>query len=552
MYWETTLTNAQIRRHTEAGTWPSPPLYSCLCRHASAAPERIAVVDGRHRLTYAQLVALVDRLAMGLLELGVGRHDCVSLQLPNWAEFLIAALATERAGAVVNPISTIMRERELRQMLVSGRTRVLIVPDEFRGFRHGELAVELREECPELETVLVIGAAPPAPALSWDELLERWPAERIDTRALDLLALDPNDVALLSFTSGTTGEPKGVMHTSSTMGALVASTVRRQALGPDTRVLMASPLGHGVGYYWGVRMPITVGAQVTYQATWKPDEALKLIEEARITFTMGSTAFVADLIDAAKRRPRDTASLRTLMCGGASIPPIVVRRALDTLGCRVLPCFGMTENGVCTACDQDTPLAKLVSTDGSPQPEIEIRILTADGLEARPSETGRLLMRGPFLFVGYSQGREFTSTFLDEDGWFDTGDLAFLDEDGYLRISGRTKDLIIRGGENIPVKEIEDALSEHLDVAEVALVAVPDDRFGERACACIVCRPGATVDLEGVRALLARRRVAKQFWPEFVELYDELPRTPAGKVQKFRLRAELGARRRSMDTVAEP
>jgi non-ribosomal peptide synthetase component E (peptide arylation enzyme) len=199
----------------------------------------------------------------------------------------------------------------------------------------------------------------------------------------------------------------------------------------------------------------------------------------------------------------------------------------------------MTENGICTTCDASTPLEKLLSTDGRPQPEVELRIVGPDGSAAGPDEEGRLLVRGPFNFVGYSQGREFTAGYFPDGDWFETGDLAYLDSHGYLRITGRTKDLVIRGGENIPVKEVEDALSDHPAIRDVAVVAVADDRLGERACACVSCYPGRSIDLPGIQRHLAEHRVAKPFWPELVRIYDELPRTPSGKVKKFSLREDL-------------
>jgi cyclohexanecarboxylate-CoA ligase len=506
--------------------------------HAIRTPNKVAIVDAKTRITYGGLANLVDQIAMGFVRLGVRPRDAVSIQLPNCIEFSLAALAVERVGAVVNPISTIMREREVLQMVTEAESRLLIVPDRFRNFDHLAMALSVRALCPTLVSILVVGEAN-SQAVNWESFVNECREEPIDERLLQLLQPTADDVILVAFTSGTTGVPKGVMHTVNTLEAIIQATVMRQGLDSGTVVLMPASLGHGVGYYWGLRMPLTVGGTSILQATWDPHEALRLIEDERVTFMMASPPFLADLVAARENQNGDISSFGTFICGGASIAPVLVERATGCLPCRVLPCWGMTENGIASSTDPKTPLAKVLSTDGSPHPGVELRIVDADFQELDRGREGRLLIRGPLNFVGYSQGRSFTESYFPDDDWFETGDLGYVDQDRYLRITGRTKDIIIRGGENIPVKEIEDALSRHPAVRDVVLVAIPDERLGERACACVVCYPGKSIDLTEIQQYLASKKVAKQFWPELVQTYEALPRTPSGKVVKFALREEL-------------
>lgn len=542
MFLETRLTSALIKKYTTSGYWQNVVLHDFILQHAARTPDKIAVADRKTRYSYRQLVDLSDRVALGFLELGVRPGDVVSVQLPNWNEFAIIAVALERIGGIINAISSIMREREVSGMLALARSRVLVVPDVFKGFDHARMAVKLRTGSPDLKHVVVVGEAVPESCIRWDDFVDTAWEKKVGKRCLRFLRPDPNAVVMLAFTSGTTGEPKGVLHTHNTLVAMVDSSIRRQKLRSDEVVHTAATVGHAIGYYWGVRMPLQVGGTAVYQDAWDASEAVRLFEAERVTYTIGSTVMFADLLEVSDLAARDVSSLLLSVCGGANIPPSVAAEVVKRLPGRLCPVWGMTENGICTATDESSPIEKVVSTDGSPQPEVELRIVDAEGRDLPRGREGVLLTRGPFNFVGYIQGREFTSRFFREDEWFDTGDLAYLDKDGYLRITGRMKDVIVRGGENVPVKEIEDILVQHPKIREVAIVAMVDERLGEKACACIVPRHGQHVDLAELKEFLASQKVARQFWPERVELYGELPRTPSGKIQKFALRANVAQR----------
>jgi cyclohexanecarboxylate-CoA ligase len=346
--------------------------------------------------------------------------------------------------------------------------------------------------------------------------------------------LGPDDVIQVLYTSGTTGEPKGVMHTSNTLFSNLTPYIGRLGLSGSDVVLMASPLAHQTGFMYGVMMPVQLGCPVVLQDIWNADRAADLVAGEGVTFTMASTPFLADLTDCAERRPEAFRTLRIFLAAGAPIPRVLVRRAREHLGAHIVSAWGMTENGAVTTTKLDDPPQQVFESDGCALPGMELRTVDALGHPLAAGEEGRLQVRGCSNFVGYLKRPSLYGT--DAEGWFDTGDLARLDAEGYVRITGRSKDIIIRGGENIPVVEIEGILYKHPGVAEVAIVAMPDARLGERACAFVVPKGGASLSLPDLAAFLQNEKVAKQYIPERVEIVPELPKTPSGKVQKFRLR----------------
>jgi acyl-CoA synthetase (AMP-forming)/AMP-acid ligase II len=315
-----------------------------------------------------------------------------------------------------------------------------------------------------------------------------------------------------------------------------------QQLTSDDVFHMASTVGHHSGFEWGVRLALHLGARLVLQEVWDPAVFVRLIETERITFSLGATPFLADTLRAPNLAEHDLSSFRCFVCGGAPIPRPLAEEAGRHLPCRLVPVWGMTENSAVTAVLPGDPPEKIVSTDGRAYPGMEVTVCDALGAPLLPGQEGDLYARGAFMFAGYLQGRRLTEQSFTPDGWFATGDRAVMDAAGYIRITGRSKDIIIRGGENLPVKEIEDVLLRHPLVRSVALVGVPDPRLGEIACACIIPEPGHSLTLEAVRAFLANEQVTRSFWPERLEVMPEFPMTPSGKVQKFRLRELVTAR----------
>jgi cyclohexanecarboxylate-CoA ligase len=534
----TRVAEARARECTAAGLWRNESLETWLDRWATARPDKPAVVDGQGRYSWAGLARAVERVAYGLRAHGLEAGGVVSCQLPNWNEFVLVFLAASRLGAIVNPIPPTYRASELRFMLGLLESHALIVPATFRGFDYRQMATQIREALPRLERVFVARGAAPTGMESFVALTDTAWEARAGRRPLP--GSDPDTVHEVVFTSGTTGEPKGVMHTPNTTLSTIYTLIERLAFTDRDVLLMASTLGHQTGYLYGYCLNVLLGATAVWMDVWNPDEAARLIEAERVTFTMGATPFLRDLTYT--QAPRDLGSLRVFISAGAPIPRQLVKHARDRLKCVISAGWGMTENGLVTCNGLDDAEEKVFTTDGVPLPGMELRAVDDEGRDVPPGAEGDLLVRGPAQFAGYFKRPEFTADGHTADGWFKTGDRATLDRDGYVSITGRTKDLIIRGGENIPVVEVENLLYTHPKVAGVAIVAVADPRLVERACAVVIPREGQSLTLPEITAFLEGHQLARHKFPERLELVSEFPMTPSGKVQKYRLR-ELVAER---------
>jgi len=516
------------------GFWRDETLLNHLARAVARSPDKTAIVACRSdigtetRLSYAAVDDLSSRLAAALHARGIGRGDVVSFQLPNWWEFSILHLACLKLGAISNPLMVIFRERELRFMLGLAGSKILVVPASFRGFDYAAMATNLREHLPRLAHIFVVGRDG---ADGFARLLEDAAPAAAFTPAD---GPGPDEVIQLLYTSGTTGEPKGVMHSSNTMLSNLAPFAERLGLGVDDVIHMPSPLAHQLGFMYGIVLPIMLGGTAISQDIFSAPEMARQIRDEAASFTMGATPFLNDLTEHVAATGHATPSLRVFVSAGAPIPRALVAKARQTLGAAIVSAWGMSENGAVTTTRLDDGEEKATTTDGGPLPGMELRILGADGAVLPAGQEGQLQVRGCSNFIGYLKRPELNPN--DPDGWFDTGDLARMDADGYIRIAGRSKDIIIRGGENIPVVEVEGLLFRHPAVAEVAIVGIPDARLGERACAFVRLREGASLSLADITTYLEAQRMARQYMPERLEILPELPRTPSGKIQKFKLR----------------
>lgn len=534
-----TLPEGRRRQMTESGLWQDVRLGDVFAAAVADNPDGIAVTGinsstgEETRLTYAELSRRVDRIALGLVALGVGPGDVVSFQLPNWWQFGALAAACARIGAVSNPLMPIFRQRELRLMLRFAESKVVVVPRTFRDFDHAGMLRGLLAEMEAGPRLFVVGG-------EGEESFEGFFLDRAREEEQDAASIfaerrpDADALAQLMFTSGTSGEPKAVMHTSNTIVSSAREYARWIGLTGEDRVFMASPLAHQTGFIYGVVLSWLLKTRLALQDIWSAPTAAHTIAAEGATFTMASTPFLSDLANNEAVTPELMRTLRIFVCAGAPIPPEIVRRATGRLGFSVLSCWGMTENGGVTITRPGDPPEKVFETDGKAIDGMEVRVVGADGRPLPPGETGDLMVRGMANFVGYLKRPELNDT--DAQGWFRTGDLARMDADGYIRITGRSKDVIIRGGENIPVVEIENVLYRHPGVMEAAIVAMPDPRLVERACAFVVPRPGHAIDLDGIRDFLKAEGVARNYWPERIEIVEAMPRTASGKIQKFRLR----------------
>jgi cyclohexanecarboxylate-CoA ligase len=412
-------------------------------------------------------------------------------------------------------------------MLGLADSKVLVVPHSFRGFDYPAMAAEVQANLPGLRHVFVAGGQGEA---AFDRLLE----PQGDPAALVQAPLAADDVIQLLYTSGTTGEPKGVTHTSNTMLSNLAPFAERLGLGADDVIHMPSPLAHQLGFMYGIVLPVMLGATAVLQDIFTAPEMARQIRETGASFTMGATPFLNDLTEHVAATGEGTPSLRVFVSAGAPIPRALVAKARPTLGAAVISAWGMSENGAVTTTRLEDDEERATTTDGCPLPGMELRIVDADATPLPPGREGSLQVRGCSNFAGYLKRPELDPT--DPDGWFDTGDLARMDAQGYIRIAGRSKDIIIRGGENIPVVEVEGLLYRHPAIAEVAVVGFPDPRLGERACAYVRLRDGASLTLAEMVAHLEAQQMARQYMPEQLRIVTEMPRTPSGKIQKFKLR----------------
>jgi len=539
MQFDPILPLARIKAMKAQGYWNDLILTDYFDRWVADIPNKTAVSDFNstaqvaNRFTYRELAGYVDRLALGLMRLGVEKNDVVSCQFPNWWQFTALTLACVRIGAVINPIMPIFRERELKFMLGLAESKVFVIPREFRGFDYATMARGIRSELPSLHHLLIVGGEGPE---SFEQvLLEKLHGAAGDaTERFKARRSTADSVMELLYTSGTTGEPKGVMHTANTLFSNLRPYAERLQLTGNDVVLMSSPMAHQTGFMYGLMMPIMLGATAVLQDIWEPNQAATRIGSEHVTFTMASTPFLSDLTEVVETKKYDVSSLRVFLSAGAPIPRVLVERATKVLNTNIVSAWGMTENGAVTTTKLDDPPEKAFHTDGCTLTGMEVHITDYENNPLPPGAEGRLKTRGCSNFVGYLKRRELYGH--DADGWFDTGDIARVDADGYIRITGRSKDIIIRGGENIPVVEIEDRLFRHPAIQAVAIVGYPDPRLGERACAFVVVKAGHTFSHAEMIQFLEQERVIKQYLPERLEIVAELPRTPSGKVQKFKLR----------------
>ncbi len=529
--------DAHARNMRSGGFWPDRSFDEFLTEAVRRSPDKPALVADRadrsapRRISFLELDDLVGRAAAALQAMDIGRGDAVAVQLPNWWEFVVASLACGRIGAIVNPLMPIFRERELNFMLGFAEAKVLVVPRLFRGFDHEAMAAQLEAALPALQHVIVVDGEGQN---SFDRCLLGGTARVQAAASAADSALRPDATAVLMFTSGTTGSPKGVMHTTNTLVACDNAIAGRFGLVADDVLLACSPLGHMTGYAAVMMLGIRLGATVVLQDIWEVRRGVALMAAEGVTYTAASTPFLTDICNAVAGGAPRPDKLRSFLCGGAPIPPVLIERAAAELELKVCSLWGMTESLASTLTEPARAADKSSRSDGRALEGVQVKVVDADGSPLPAGQTGRLLVRGAQMFSGYYKRPDIVT--FDAEGWFDTGDLAYMDDEGYIRINGRTKDVLIRGGENVPVFEIEALLYKHPAVAMAAIVGYPDERLGERACAFVVLKPGASLDLPALQSYMAECKVAKQYWPERVEALPQLPATPSGKIQKFKLR----------------
>jgi acyl-CoA synthetase len=501
------------RRYEAAGWWTADTVGDLLARGLAAAPGTSFRVHSAARPwsgTFADVELVARRLAGGLRERGVRAGDVVAFQLPNWVEAAAVFWASAFLGAVVVPVVHFYGRKEVGYILNAVRPKVFVTAGRF-----GRL--EFRPEL--VAGVPVVGVV----GRDFDDLLADKPMD-------GTAAADPAGLALIAFTSGTTRDPKGVIHSHQTLGFET-----RQLVGlypPDRgRQLTAAPVGHFIGMLNAFLIPVLDGTPVNLTDAWDPARVLALMENDGLCVGGGAAYYVTSLLDHPDFTPAHLAAMKYAGLGGAPVPAAVTTR-LESLGITVFRSYGSTEHPSITGSRHTAPRDKRMYTDGDVLPGAEIRL----------TEEGEVLSRGPDLCLGYTDAA-LTATAFDDEGWYHTGDIGVLDSGGYLTITDRKSDVIIRGGENISALEVEELLLAIDGVAEVAVVAAPDAHLGEHAAAVLRMRPGHPApDLEKVRAHLEQAGLARQKWPEEIHAVDDFPRTASGKVRKYVLRKAITAR----------
>jgi acyl-CoA synthetase (AMP-forming)/AMP-acid ligase II len=526
------------------GHWVRATLADALARTAADAPERVLVIDGEVRLNARDLQQSATALAQVLAQ-RFPQGSVISFMLPNWHEAAVIYLATTLAGMVAHPVLPSMREYDLRFMLQDVASCMIFIPEEFRGHQCAQM----------LQAVVAQLAAPPdvvvvrgdcGPHLAYDALFQA-------ITPCPLPTLEPDAVRMIMYTSGTTGSPKGVMHSHNSLHALIRQLGTHWQIAPGDKFLVGSPISHIGGSIYAFECPLLLGTTAVLMERWDAEDAVHLLQAEHCTHFAGATPFLVQVLAAARRAGTRLSDLKLFVCGGASVPPSLIREAAAYFERAVVTrVYGSTEVPVTTVGVMDRgDVAHAAETDGKAGfARIKLSGGKRDDNRAdNPADTppdndadsGEVCAQGPQMLVGYSHPEDEAELF-DAQGYYRTGDLGQWVDGDYLVINGRLKDIIIRNGENIAPKEVEDILSVHPDIAEIAIVGLPDAKTGERACAVIVATGAVHPDVASLRAFLDARGVAKFKMPEQVVIQDALPKNATGKVLKHQLRAELSQR----------
>ena len=511
--------------------------YDVLARGAAAHPDREALVDHRHRVTYGELLARVDRTAAALQSLGLGPGDVVTIQLPNWVEFAYVFFACERLGAIANQIGPDFRSREVEYIVRFSESRAFVCPATFKGFDYVAMVRELRPKLAGLKAVLVLGGGGDADTVSLDDLIYGG----TPPPPLEPHRMASSDVMRMAFTSGTTGNPKGVTHSFET--TLPAAEILNGAMDVTERevFLIYLPLGLNWGYLT-LLQSIMAGARAVLLDRFSGRAALELIERERVTFIPSAPASIIAMLNDPELDRFDLSSLRVVITGGASCPVETIRAFRARMPGHLIELYGMLETGFHTFTRFEDDPEAVAGTIGHEAPRMQLRVIDAGGRDVPPGAEGEIAAKGPSVHLGYYKNPTANAELFTADGWFRTGDLGVRDPSGNVRIVGRLKEMINRGGKKFFPREVEEILYTHPSVLHAAIVGVPDPRLGERNCLCVIPRPGTSISLNEMVDYL-RNGVATYKLPEELEVFEEFPFTPTGKIQRHALTKQVLARR---------
>jgi non-ribosomal peptide synthetase component E (peptide arylation enzyme) len=521
-------TPEQIARFKADREWRDELLDDFLKESVEARPDAVAIVDETRSITWSELDQQVDRIAAGLVELGLQQGEFVAVQIPNIVEFVEVYLAIFRAGLRALTIMPTYGERDVAYMLEVCDVRAMVLVSEFRGRDLSLMAKRLQDTLPSLKHVILVGGEMEG-AVGLERLRSTEPHDGLRESRRP----DPDSVSRVSFTSGTTGRPKGVVHTHNADMTTPRWTFTALGLGAETTIWMPSPISHATGILFGLYLSVMYGSKLVLQDRWDAENALRLIQDHQAAFTVSATPFIKGILDCPKLADYDVSSFKYFVSGGAPIPSELVERSESMLGVKLLRVFGQSEAPLHTLNLPDDPWEKLVTTDGQLIGACKVKIVSEDRTRELPrGEVGEYATQGPHVFLGYFGEEEITAGCRTPDGWYFSGDLCKMDEDGHVIYVDRLKDIINRGGVKIGSMEIEEVVAAHPLVQRCAVVPIPDDVLVERACAVVVLEPGATLTLKELSEFLQGLGVTKHKWPERLVTVDEFPMTLTGKIQK--------------------
>lgn len=531
-------TDTQITSYFESGLWTTESLFDVIERQADVWGEKNFVFDSTTSVSYVELRDRAVALAAGLKREGLNPGDHVAVQLPNWTEFAVVTAALSRLGAVLVPIMPVYRDEEVRYVLGHAEIKAVITCEEFKGYGYGEMFTRLQKECPDVRTVYTVRASESCQ-------LPRLEDVESSTSDAEKASLEPGAAAddhfAIVYTSGTTSRPKGCLHTFNTYRASAAAIAASINYTDKDVQFGPSPISHSTGLVTSLVLPLLAGASSHLVEAWEPNDGLERIAKYGCTVSVTATAFLQMLLAAYDPKVHDASSMRLWVAAGSPIPGAVVRAVNETLpNCRVLSLYGRSENLLTTMCTVADDSERSVVSDGSAVAGSTVRIVDEQGVEVPRGTEGDIAYQGPSHMLEYYRDPVQTDELFTPSGFSRSGDLGRMDADGFVRVTGRLKDIVIRGGMNISAREIEDLVVELPSVANVAVVGMPDERLGEKVCVFVVAAPGEEPPtLDDIASHLTGRKVAKQKFPERIEVRDSLPMTATGKLQKHLLMAEL-------------
>jgi len=532
------LSESRIAR--DADTWSNITIADGAWKKAAATPDEVAIyLEDEPAITYGSVAEQARRLITGLQQLGLEQGDVISFQLPNWRESVVLDIAASAMGLIVNPVIPIYRDRELRFILKDARTKLIYIPERIRSLEFPSMIASLQAELPELKHKVTVRAEGDHEGmLRFEDLLDNTPAD-----LSSLPTIDPNSVKTILYTSGTTGNPKAVLHSHNTLSRIIQNSVDYWEMDERDIMLMPSPVTHITGYGSGMVLPFITPVKSALMARWDADAAVEFTNRIGATASVGATPFLVELLAAAERHNTGLPSMRLFACGGAAVPPQLIHQCYEQLdNCRAFRVYGSTETPVITQGFVRTGEQTLAAETDGMIFGYDVKIVDDEGNELPEGVDGEIVARGAGMMLGYADAQESIKAH-DSEGYFYTGDIGVRTKDNAILITDRKKDIIIRGGENLSAKEIEDVLHDHPQIKEAAVVAMPHERLGEGVCAYIIPESNNhQLDLSVVAEFANAAALAKQKIPEQIVLVKNLPRTASGKVKKDILRKEISAK----------